>query len=165
MRKAEQWMALGDKLPVELARRFTPGPWKHEHHLAISKKEFAKYGRGCATNNAYPKWVCFKCSQVVELKSDRYEDRQLPTAREIEDGCSVPDPIAIDWNTAKYWQGKCDEYAFRQAAIELFSVLYPEKRHAWPWVAVWLARLHKPEDAKYVLIIAAMAMESKQCTK
>ena len=76
-------------------------------------------------------------------------------------GCEHYD-INIDWNTAKYWQGKCDEEMLIRAAIEVFDVMYPERASTRKRVYEWLANLCKPEDARLVLIIAAMAERNKE---
>ena len=77
----------------------------------------------------------------------------------VECFCSVPDPITIDWNEAKYRQSQCDEYMFLAAAQQVRKVLFPEACTGLGWVRWWLTHLCKPEDAKYVIIAAAMATE------
>lgn len=137
-----------DELALELARGLTPGPWKHEHHLAINAKEFAEYGRGCATNTAYPKWVCFKCSQVIERKSERYEDRySLPRAGEIEDGCPVPPKLDInDWNEAMEWRDKTPDAAFQMALIEVWRAIQEAKDGCTDGLSRWLSNLIRARD-------------------
>lgn len=137
MRKtAEQWLEQSD-LPTELGRVFTPDKhadctheWRYGHN--IIDRYFAK---------------CAKCEWCVKAKRN---------ANGSLEPVLVRDPITIDWNTAKYWQGKCDERKFLMAAREVFKVLYPDAMAIMRQVHRWLAGLHKPEDAKYVLVIAAM---------
>ncbi len=90
---AEQWLALDD-LPTELAKVLTPGPWKHE------------------TQNRQG-GICHKCWKRPGFNIPRPGGKF----------CSVPDPITIDWNTAKYWQGKCDEDTFDAAMREIHAAV------------------------------------------
>ncbi len=98
----------------------------------------------------YGQWICVKC------RTSFPDDKNIPKT------CPVPDPITIDWNTAKYWQGKCEQEAYIQAAITVYEELYPDKLSLRKRVYCWLASLCKPEDAKLVLVIAAMAAERKE---
>ena len=87
----EQWLALGDDLPLELAKLFTPRPWAHNLVLHGSYD--------------LARWVCKKCKQsfkMNEVKSANYTGSAGYDwcKGATEKPCSVPDPITIDWNTA-----------------------------------------------------------------
>lgn len=80
-------------------------------------------------------------------------------------GCNVPDRIKIDWNTAKYWQLKCNKAIFADRLLDIyretctadsidtggFYVIYK--------YTTWLRELAQP---KHYLIAAAMAAERKE---
>ena len=129
----QEWLDLPkDERALELAEVLTPGPWYHD---------WKKFGVDDVR--------CRKCDINYHLPIEGSTDP-----------CSVPDhPITIDWNTAKYWQGKCEQEVYICAAIEVYETLYPGKLSLRKQVYSWLANLHKPKDARYVLIIAAMATE------
>ncbi len=76
----KQWLAYGDKLSVELAKVFTPKPWKHDI-------------MGARLNTDGYAW-CKKCKLWIYFECDKPKS------------CSVPDPITIDWNTAMEWRNK-----------------------------------------------------------
>ncbi len=148
-RTAEQWLAEQD-LPTELAKALTPGPWKHDIYNSF------KHG-------SLTRFFCTKCGNIIENVTGEYMSG-VPgrTVYESDDPCPVPDPITIDWNTAKFWQGKCEQEAYIQAAIAVYEELYPDKLSLRKRVYCWLASLCKPEDAKLVIVIAAMAAGSKE---
>ncbi len=77
MRTPEEWLALGDKLEIELGKMLTPGPWKHS------------LGRRGS--------ICNRCHNP---KFGRINGKKTLLH------CTVPDPITIDWNTAKLIQGR-----------------------------------------------------------
>ena len=108
MRTAEEWVALDD-LPVELAKVFTPGPWKH---AALSR-----------LNESGRAW-CRKCERWIQFGCESPKP------------CFVPDPINIkDWTAAKYWQGKCDRDKWYAMMEELYYAI-PEDicRCPWEWI-------------------------------
>ena len=52
------------------------------------------------------------------------------------DGCSIPDPLTLDWNTAKRLQGECKEEAF---AIYLDQVYSTSEHYEIVPMAWWAA--------------------------
>ena len=79
--------------------------------------------------------------------------------------CPNPDPITIDQNTAKYWQGKCDVEKFYRA----LWLVYEEEcehmpdEHEGHWVSHLFERwVVYVVDARKWLIAAAMAAERKK---
>lgn len=153
MRTVDQWLALGgDKLPVELARVFVPKPWKHDWKWLWPGDP--PTGRYCE---------CRKCENggclSLALPSYDVDDKLF----ELFGYCDVPDPVDIkDWNVAKYWQGQCAEYTFLRMAQKAYKAVNPHAHADMVWASRWLATLHKLEDARLVLIIAAMAVEREK---
>lgn len=144
---AEQWFALDD-LPTELGIVFTPEKeWKHDISNTYEHCEMNRF-------------ACTKCHKCIENLSHKYISG-VPgrTVYSSDEPCPVPDPIKIDWNTAKYWQGKIDPPLkfFR----ELYMVVFDRERDSIniQEVKAWVVALTQPEDAKIPLIAAAMAME------
>ncbi len=135
MRTAKEWLALGDELGVELVKVLTPGPWEHK-----------SYELGDTIR-------CSKCFAECDEDSSDCAYHFHP--------CLVPDPIVLDWNTAKYWQGKIDPpiMFFR----EIYSVLFSSDiaNITFAQVLSWVASLTRPEDAKIPLIAAALAEGAK----
>ncbi len=79
--------------------------------------------------------------------------------------CPVPDPITIDQNTAKYWQGKCDIEKFYRA----LWLVYEEEcehmpdEHEGHWVSHLFERwVVYVVDARKWLIAVAIAAERKE---
>ncbi len=77
-RTVKEWLALGDKLGVELARVLTPGPWRHEW-----------YG---STDGV----LCRKCY-------DFRDEETTPDLCPVPDSIDIN-----DWNTAIEWFRKTD---------------------------------------------------------
>ena len=97
----EQWLALGDDLPVELARVFTPGPWKHDWDA-------------CG-HNAHNK--CQKCGKAWASSNN---------AIKRNFSCPIPGPIDIkDWKVAMEWRDKAvkdkDPTMFTGILLECFG--------------------------------------------
>ncbi len=142
MRTVEQWLNQKD-LPTELGRVFTP---KAKHDWL---EPAIYYGP------SDPLGFVVKCQKCGHVK----------TLQEEIDGCSVPDPITIDQNTAKYWQSKCNKAIFADSLLDIyrqtctadstdtggFYVIYK--------YTTWLRELAQP---KHYLIAAVMAMERKE---
>ena len=134
-RTVQQWFALDDDKLIGELSKMQPKPWKHATLSRLNESGRA-WCRKCK------RWVQFEC-----------ESPKL---------CPVPDPINIkDWNAAKYWQGKCGIYAFSRHALEVVKTIDSKIEHTDDALNI-LALLCKPEDAKYVLVIAAMAAERKE---
>ena len=103
-RTTEQWLGLDDKLAVELAKVFTPGPWKHDWEF------FDKFD-DIENIKIHAIYSCDKCGHTETLTTHRgllpFSNSLRRNARRKElkkrndcKPCSVPDPITIDWNTA-----------------------------------------------------------------
>ena len=75
----------------------------------------------------------------------------------IECFCSVPDPITIDWNTAKYWQGQCKRTVDFDFEMETIFMGLPNARELY--FTRWYMHDALP---KHYLIAAAMAAERKE---
>ena len=135
---AAEWLALGDELPRKLAEVLTPGPWKHDVK-AITAQHVK----------------CNKCRKTVCVKGQKWD---FPNSQP----CPVPDPIVIDWNTAKYWQGKID--LTLEPFLEMYEVVFDRERASVNIKELmgWMIALFEPEDAKYVLIAAALAEGAKE---
>ncbi len=70
--------------------------------------------------------------------------------------CPVPDAIDIkDWNVAKYWQGKCNPFGFREWLWQLWASM-PERKGSF---VEWAISVAQP---KHYLIAAAMAVERSE---
>lgn len=166
MRTVQDWLAIPkNKLPTALAEVLTPGPWKHEYRLAINKKEFVAFAKGCAKNSVYPKWYCTKCVQVVEKQSDRYEDRHLLTISELPDDCSVPDPTKIkDRNTAiqlirKLFVTPRQQADFITELVDICDEAPIDYLESEPSFMLWLLFV---ANVRELLIAAALATERKE---
>ena len=73
---ANDWLALGDDLGLELAKVLTPGPWEHNTQIQPTGQV-----------------QCIKCCLFAYYWQGKYvmEDKS--------DACTVPDPIDTeDWN-------------------------------------------------------------------
>ncbi|KKL05243.1 hypothetical protein LCGC14_2608010 [marine sediment metagenome] len=135
----QQWLDLPkDKRALELAKALTPEPWKH-----------GNTGLGPeGITLEYPKSYCPKCHKEFADTADKYEGSDLI--------CSVPGPITIDWNTAKYWQGKCD----RDDWFGGMEQIYHERSDAYLGLQpYWI--MYDATASDY-LIAAAMAMGRKE---
>ncbi len=133
---AAEWLALGDELPVELAKALTPGPWKHK----------AQFGFAC--DHHYCK--CSKCGE-------EWHSQDAP-----QTPCPVPDDIVLDWNTAMEWRDwitckitptVADEIFCEISKIENRCFVYgAEPKKWWLWNA----------QPKHYLIAAALAEGAKK---
>lgn len=134
MRTAKEWLDLPeDELGVELARVRTPGPWEHKWRYLKSKHTIR----------------CKKCGDGA-------------VAGDAKSPCSAPDRIDIkDWNVAKHWQGKCNIIRFQERAVDVMREVVADKDLSRDIALQTLALMCRPEDARVVLIIAAMATERK----
>ena len=136
----EKWLALpDDKLATELGRAFTKGPWKH----CLSQNDSAGVTIRC----------CSKCDKQWYV--DDFPERKP---------CSVPDPIKLDWNTAKYWQRKCNEKDFCEAIWSVYEAecVHMPDEDSGHWVS-WLFErwIVSGVDSTKWLIAAAMVMEGE----
>lgn len=125
-----------DDLPVKLAEAFTPKPYRH------AWPEYQRYGT-------------IRCAKCHATDSDQA----------IHTSCSVPDPIKIDWNEAKYRQGKCDIMRFQIHALDVMREVTGHAEMSREIALQTLALMCRPEDAKTVLIIAAMAWKPELCPR
>ena len=131
----EQWLALGDDLPVELAKVFTP---KTKHKWL---EPAVYYGP------SDPLGYVVKCQKCGHIK----------TVQEEIDGCSVPDKIKIDWNTAMEWfRFKADRNRVEQSITAIWEACVDLNVIGYRW---WLKYYAQP---KHYLIAAAMAVERKE---
>ncbi len=120
----QEWLDLPkDERALEFGRALRPGqPGKH--NLAeVGKNNIEDVRKTGACYQS--EWKCSRCKAFFPMGVDdgRYGD------------CSVPDPITIDQNTAKYWQGKCDRDKWYAMMEELYYAI-PEDicRCPWEWV-------------------------------
>ena len=138
---AEQWLALGDKLAVELAEVLSPEPWKHEF---ISNPD----GKSESLLD-----FCSKCQHDAGTLDGEMYPYMVSYKAFIAKGCSVPDPIKVDdWKEAKYWQGKCNPFAFREWIWHIWAS-QPERKGSF---VEWVISIAQPAD---YLIAAAIAAE------
>ncbi len=139
----QQWLGYDD-LPLELAKVFTPRPWKHDIRPILDPDY--RYG-------------CKKC----DAREQSYS-RLAFTA-----DCSVPGRIKIDWNTAipmlrKVWNEAKDTMLVRDTytiAADVWRMQYPDKECYSPQeIDQWLWRQASPEQQLIIaaLIVAAMAV-------
>lgn len=142
-RSPEKWLALDDKLGVELAKVLREKPWKHDLYE----------GELCTDRNV----VCSKCDGVPAEFTGVYVNG-VPgrTIYESDELCPVPDPIDTeDWNVAMEW---IREYAGKGI------LLYMKKMFDWSGYELemtlhyWLISKAQP---RHYLIAAAMAKESE----
>jgi len=144
----EQWLALGDDLPVELAKVFTPGPWKHGKMVKESGGLRHESFTGLCSLDVCPK--CDKDWEWCEVHP-----------------CSVPDPIDIkDWNTAMEWREKIvNGVGFGQLCGPIFTYMHDiwEVRRGFyserEWIEhmnLWWALYATAKD--WLVLAAAMAV-------
>ena len=114
----QEWLELPeDERALEFGRVLTPEPWKH-NNTGLGPEGITL---------EYPKSYCPKCHKEFADTADKCEDSDLY--------CSVPDPITIDWNTAKYWQGKCDRDSWYAIMEEIYYTIPDDIcRCPWEWV-------------------------------
>ena len=137
IRTTAEWLALGD-LPLEAAKVLVP------------KKEWKHLDAG-GTH-------CPRCGQ--KIRQGHYNNPGLPTDM-MKNPCSVPDPLTIDWNTAKYWQGKCGIRAFERKAVHVMEAV-TGKVLSTAEALQTIALMSRPEDARIVMIIAAAMAEERR---
>ena len=103
---AAEWLGLGDTLAVELAKVLTPGPWKH-------KGKWFGVGR-------HHDWRCKACGKSIKYDSlDKNEQQKALIF--FDEPCSVPDPIVIDWNTARRFKGQITDKVFDLALSKVMN--------------------------------------------
>ena len=117
-RTAQQWLALGDVLGVELARILAPGPWRHAIKPRFSDSQ----------------WACRRCRKI-----GAYEelDRSF---------CPIPDPIKIDWASAMEWRDKTPDAAFQIAMLRVWDGIQDAKGGCIDAFARWAVNLTRPKD-------------------
>lgn len=123
MRTAEQWLKQKN-LSIELAKVFTPeGEWKHDFHQYEIEDQHVV-------------GPCKKCKASYPQK--------------LNSTCPIPDPIKLDWNTAKKWEAHMFDtqpFEYRRTLQSLYQ------DHPTMWQIIL------DRDPKKRLIAAAMAME------
>ncbi len=149
MKTVQQWLDLPkDERALEFAEVLTPGAWKHKYQ---------NWTRHSEHDLIFHDRCCPKCGLCISV--DVFRDRTSPwmiSAGPTHTPCSVPDPITIDWNTAKYWQEKCDRDSWYAIMEEIYYTIPDDIcRCPWEWVIF-------DAQPKHYLIAAAMAAERKE---
>lgn len=133
-RTAEQWMVLGDDLPTELAKVFTPKEeCKHDWVDLILRMP----------GLCNLKYKCTRCT--------------LHVANKTEFGC-VPDPIKTDWNTAKEYQNKCNDNEFLKNLRQVYRESVSDRTTKDVLLVGWIMFDAQP---RHYLIADAMALERR----
>ena len=129
----KEYLAMDDKtFAVEIAKKLTPGPWKHDPEPDASAR-----------------FICTRCNKNLE----DYIYRAVPGAVEFNDlnDCPIPDPIILDPNTAKIWQGKYEASKYYSAMRDIHSEIDCDGSFD-----VWLLFDAQP---RHYLLAAAIVLE------
>lgn len=73
----------------------------------------------------------------------------------VRSRCTIPDPLTLDWNTAKSLQGECDAQMFTDEMLPIWKIEYDKKR-TFSWAGRWIVH-----EATLIHYIAA-CMEVKK---
>ena len=97
---------------IEAAKCFTEKPWPHR-------------------TGHYGEWLCVKCRKTFHRESDC-----------TMSFCPIPDPITIDWNTAKRLQGECLLRIFWESLRKVYDVAQKFNTGVSQWAVVYAKPIH-----------------------
>ena len=131
MRTLEQWLALlDDELCIEAAKLLSPKPWKHTE---------PSYRR------QYPNKICQKCGRKFTYHIDASEFHRTT--------CPIPDPIALDWNTA------IQLFKDTAGSVQSLYEVYIRIGGGFVRTVTWIKAYAKPE---HFIVAACIAKEIEE---